>query len=425
MANVLVIGKGGREHTLAWWLAQSNYVYRIFCAPGNGGIEQIAKCINYDVNDFDGITKFCVDEKIDLVVVGPEAPLCGGLVNILQENKIPAFGPTKEAAMIECSKAFAKEFMKKYDILTADFKVFSDPREARKYIKQKGAPIVVKADGLAAGKGSIVCKSLEEAINAIDSIMVKKVFKEAGNKVVIEEYLEGEEATVLALSDGKTIRPLISSQDHKPIYDGDKGPNTGGMGAYAPAPIVTAKVMKRVYKDILVPTIEHMAEEGNPFVGCLYAGLMIKDNKPFVVEFNVRFGDPEAEVVLPLLVNDSYQLLKACLDGNLGKKEYKIKNKDVAACDVVMASGGYPGKYEIGKEIYGLDEIEYMDNVYVFHAGTKEKNNKFFTNGGRVLNVVGLGNTIEKAINTAYAAVNKISWENEYHRNDIGKKALR
>jgi phosphoribosylamine--glycine ligase len=396
MANVLVIGSGGREHALYWKLKQSENVQRIFCTPGNGGIDD---CLDYSVDDFEGILDFCKEYKIELAVIGPEAPLCDGIVDFLDQNGIKAFGPTKNASRIEGSKVFAKEFMKRYDIPTADFNAFDDYDDARDYTRNHGAPIVIKADGLAAGKGSIVCKTLDEANQALDDILVKKKFKDAGSHVVVEDFMEGEEASILALTDGTAVRTLASSQDHKPAYDGDRGPNTGGMGAYAPAPIVTPEVMDMVYKNILVPTIQNMAQEGNAFLGCLYAGLMIKENEPYVVEFNVRFGDPEAQPVLCLLDNDLYQLLKACVDGNLD--QYEIRNKPGSACTVVMASGGYPGKYEKGKEILGLDDAKHIDNLFVFHAGTKREG-KILTNGGRVLGPTGIGQDLGSAIEIAY-----------------------
>jgi phosphoribosylamine--glycine ligase len=420
MANVLVIGSGAREHALVWKLKQSSSIDRIYCAPGNAGIKQIAQCIDYAPNDAQGIVEFCEHMFIDLVVVSLEEQLCNGLVDTLQENRIKAFGPSKAAAQLEGSKAYAKEFMKKYAIPTADFEIFDNATKAEAYVKAKGGSIVIKADGLAAGKGSIVCKTQEDAINAIDTIMFKKKFKDAGNKIVIEEFMPGTEASIMALCDGKTIKALISSQDHKQIYDDDNGPNTGGMGAYAPAPIVTDMVMKKVYDNILIPTIKGMAEEGMPFVGCLYPGLMIYNNEPKVVEFNVRFGDPETQVVLPLLENDLYSLLAACVEGTLHKHE--IRNKEMAACCVVMASGGYPSTYEKDKEISGLDTVKQLPNIYVFHAGTKQKNGKYLTNGGRVLGVTGIDDTLEHAVYNAYVGVNKIRWEKEYHRKDIGNK---
>ena len=444
---MLVIGSGGREHALAWKLRQSEHVKELYCAPGNGGTCIDATNVPIQTDDFKGLANFVRNKSINLTVVGPEDPLVKGIVDYFYDNELVEkgyliFGPIREAAKLEGSKVFAKQFMKKYGIPTADFEVFDDFNKAYDYIKERGAPIVVKASGLAAGKGSIVSETLEEAVNALNRIMVKKEFGDSGKEVVIEEFMQGEEASILALTDGKTILPLVSSQDHKSVFEtqkdrerwlktgGDKlykdyeiGPNTGGMGAYAPAPIVTNEVMKKVYDKILSPTITHMAEEGNKFIGCLYAGLMIKDNEPRVVEFNVRFGDPEAQPVLSLLKNDLYELLMVCINGNLN--DYEIKNKKGAACCVVMASGGYPGEYKTGKEISGLDSLEGLTDVYVFHAGTKIENGKTLTNGGRVLGVTGTGNKIEQAIDAAYSAVSKISFENKYYRTDIGAKALK
>jgi phosphoribosylamine--glycine ligase len=442
MANVLVIGKGGREHALVWKLKQSENVDRVYCIPGSDGIAEIANCADYNVNDFNGIAEFCKEMNIDLVVPGPEDPLCEGIVDYLTERGIKTSGPSKAAARLEGSKAFAKEFMRKHDIPTADFEVFMDPDKAKDYVEAHGAPIVIKADGLAAGKGSKVCMTLDEAINAVDSILVKKEFKAAGNKIVIEDYLEGEEASILALTDGNTIRTLAPAGDYKPAFEtkhdrtrwlqsgGDRkyedrkiGPNTGSLGAYAPTPIVTPELMEKVYNRILNPTIKGMAEEGTLFVGCLYAGLMIKDGEPSVLEDNVRFGDPETQPILSLLESDLFLLLNACVEGNL--ERHQIKNREGAACCVVMASGSYPGSnYEKGKVISGLEEVKRLSDVYVFHAGTKKNNGRIETDGGRVLGVNGNGDNIWQAINTVYPAVSLIHWENEYHRTDIAEKAL-
>ena len=429
--NVLVIGSGGREHTLAWKLKQSKEVEKVYVAPGNGGTAQIAENVPIDVTkgkNYEQLADFVIENQIDLTVVGPEEPLVKGIVDYWENNKLIMngnliFGPSKAAAQLEGSKAFAKNFMKRHNIPTAGFENFINAKEAIDYIESKGAPIVVKASGLAAGKGALVCQTLEDAVNAVDRILVKKEFGDEGNLVVVEEFMQGEEASILALTDGKTIRTLVSSQDHKPVYDGDKGPNTGGMGAYAPAPIVTDEVMDKVYKKILIPTIEGMKAAENPFQGCLYAGLMIKDNEPRVVEFNVRMGDPETQPVLSLLETDLYILLRACCEYNLDK--YEVKNKQGASCCIVMSSGGYPGKYEKGKEISGLETIDHIQNVEVFHAGTKKtEDGKILTNGGRVLGVTGTANDIKTAIDTAYLGVKNIKWENEYHRKDIGAKAL-
>jgi phosphoribosylamine--glycine ligase len=430
--KVLVIGSGGREHTLAWKLKQSKEVDKVYVAPGNGGTAQIAENVPINVTkgeNYKQLADFVVQNQIDLTVVGPEEPLVKGIVDYWENNKLVLegnliFGPSQQAASLEGSKAFAKNFMKRHNIPTADFETFLEPEKALDYVKSEGAPIVVKASGLAAGKGALVCQTLEQAVNAVERILVDKEFGDEGKMIVVEKFMQGEEASILALTDGKTIRTLVSSQDHKPVYDGDKGPNTGGMGAYAPAPIVTDDVMQQVYDKILIPTIKGMEAEGNPFQGCLYAGLMIKDGKPKVVEFNVRMGDPETQPVLSLLESDLYVLLRACAEGNLDK--YDIKNKQGASCCVVMASGGYPESgYKKGKEISGLEAIDNMQNVDVFHAGTKKTDDgKIITSGGRVLGVTGTASDIKTAIDSAYLGVKSIKWDNEYHRTDIGAKAL-
>ncbi|MBI2129040.1 phosphoribosylamine--glycine ligase [Candidatus Woesearchaeota archaeon] len=429
MANVLVIGSGGREHALVWKLRKSDYVQNLYCAPGNGGTALNATNVPITINgsDFGGIDNLVREKKIDLTVVGPEVHLVNGIVDYYKDNGLIdeehfIFGPTKSAARLEGSKAFAKDFMFRHSIPTAGFKILYDSDAAKAYLRSQEMPIVIKASGLASGKGSIVCKTLEEADNSIERIMIKKEFKDSGDEVVIEEFMEGQEASILALTDGNEIRVLASSQDHKQIYDGDEGPNTGGMGAYAPAPIATDEIMAKVHERILLPTINGMKEENNPFTGCLYVGLMIKDKEPRVVEFNARFGDPEAQPVLSLLENDLYLLLKSCVKGTLGT--HQIRNKKGAACCVVMVSGGYPGKYEEGKEIFGLEDAANIENVYVFHAGTKKEGGKILTNGGRVLGVTGVGKNIEDSIKIAYSGVEKIRWEKEYHRTDIGAKAL-
>lgn len=451
MAKVLVIGSGGREHALAWKLRQSDLVEAVYCASGNGGTAIEAENVLIKEDNFNGIAEFVREKDIILTVIGPEAPLMKGIVDFFEKSGLTKeghliFGPSYDAALLEGSKVFAKKFMRTNSIQTAGFYVFEKAEEAKEYSRSlaqnRKYPIVVKASGLAAGKGSIVCQTLDEAIDAIERIMVKKEFKESGDKIVIEEFMKGEEASILALTDGETILALASSQDHKPAFEthadraiwlasgGDRryehheiGPNTGGMGAYAPAPVVNDIVMKKVYDKILIPAINGMNRRETPFKGCLYAGLMIDNNEPNVIEFNVRLGDPEAQPVLSLLEKDFYVLLKACAEGKL--QEHKIQNKNGAACCVVMASGGYPGKYETGKEIFGLEDAAKIENVHVFHAGTKSGNDgKVLTNGGRVLGVTGIGENIEDAIKAAYSGVKKISWENEYHRSDIGAKAL-
>ena len=424
--KVLVVGQGGREHALVWKIAQSPKVDVVYAAPGNGGIcdEPKARCVDISSDDLQGLCNFAKSEGIDLTVVGPEDPLVKGIVDVFEDAGLVIFGPTKAAAQLEGSKAYAKNFMKEMGIPTAQFEVFDNPEEAKRYIQGKGAPIVVKADGLAAGKGSIVCKTLEEALKAVDLIMVERVFGDAGNKVVVEDYLKGEEASFIVITDGKNIVPLASSQDHKPVYDNDEGPNTGGMGAYSPAPVVTDYVYERTMNEIVIPTIEGMAQRGIPFKGVLYVGLMIEDDKyPKVLEFNVRFGDPEAQPILMRMKSDLVDALLASINGTLDSCE--IEYLDDAAVCVVMASGGYPGKYEKGKEIFGLEKVEKMEKVKVFHAGTKKVNGKFVTNGGRVLGVTALGSDIKEAIDRAYEAVSKISWEGVHYRRDIGRKALR
>ncbi|MCX7991898.1 MAG: phosphoribosylamine--glycine ligase [Proteobacteria bacterium] len=419
--KVLIVGGGGREHALCWKIKQSILVKEIFCAPGNGGTALIAQNVPIKAEDVRGIVDFAKETKIDLVVIGPEAPLNLGLVDMLQKEGIMAFGPSKNSALLEGSKVFAKNIMRKYNIPTADFEVFDNPDLAKKYLLDKKAPIVVKADGLAAGKGVYVCKTTEEALNAIDDIMVKKIFGSAGDRLVIEECLEGEEASFLVFTDGKTVLPMDSSQDHKRVFDNDEGPNTGGMGAYSPAPVVTKEVFDKVMEKIIYPTIMGMEKEGCPFKGVLYAGLMIKDGEPYVLEFNTRFGDPEAQPLLMRIKNDIVPVLMGCIDGKL-ENEYLLWEQKHSVC-VVIASGGYPGEYKKGYEIKGLDEID-NDEVYVFHAGTKLVDGKIYTDGGRVLGVTALGDTIKSAIDNAYDAVSKICFEGMHYRKDIGRRAL-
>jgi phosphoribosylamine---glycine ligase len=418
--NVLVIGSGGREHAIVWKLRQSRLVGDIFCAPGNAGTAQIAKNIDIKAEDISGLLKFARNNKIDLTVVGPEAPLVAGIVDEFEKASLKIFGPSRIAAQLEGSKIFSKQFMKDNGIPTADFKVFDDANKAKDYAGKRSAPMVVKADGLAAGKGVIVCKSNTEAVEAIDRIMVKKVFGEAGNKILIEDFLSGEEASILTITDGKDYVTLLSSQDHKRIFDNDKGENTGGMGAYAPAPIVDQMMSERIEREIISPTIEGMARK-SPFKGCLYSGVMFTEKGPMVLEYNCRFGDPETQPVLSLLETDFYEMLEASATGKIAS--VKTRNSSGAACCVVMASGGYPSSYEKGKVISGLENPP--KDVFVFHAGTAIKDGKVVTNGGRVLGVTGVGSDIATAIKVAYGGVSQIKWENEYHRTDIGQKALR
>ncbi len=419
--NILVVGSGGREHALVWKLKQSKHVNKIYCASGNAGIAQIASIVDIKPEDIKSLADFAEKNKIDLTVVGPEAPLVSGIVDEFEKRNLKIFGPNKAAAQLEGSKVFSKEFMKRNKISTADFKIFEDATEAKDYIIEKGVPIVIKADGLAAGKGVMICKTIEEAIRTVDEIMVERKFGDAGNKIIVEDLLIGEEVSILTITDGKNFVILLPSQDHKRIFDGDAGGNTGGMGAYAPAPLIGDEMKKRIEEEIIKPTINGMMKEGNSFKGCLYLGLMITENEPKVLEYNCRFGDPEAQPVLSLLETDFYEILDASANESI--KSIELKNKEGAACCVVMASGGYPGNYEKGKIIDGLEKIP--KNVVVFHAGTSIKNGKIVTSGGRVLGVNGVGNDISSAIKIAYNGVKRIRWENEYHRTDIGQKALK
>ena len=416
--NILVIGSGGREHALFWKLSESPQTERIYAIPGNPGMGEMT---DIAVTDNAAILQFAKEKDIGLVVVGPEVPLMNGLVDELEAAGIPAFGPRANAAEIEGSKSFAKDLMKKYGIPTARYEVFAEAEAARAYIRSEGAPIVVKADGLAAGKGVVVAMTEQEALDAVDAIMEHNSFGDAGARVVIEEFMEGEEASLLAFTDGTVIRPMISAQDHKRAFDGDKGPNTGGMGTYAPAPVMTPELTERAVEEILKPTISAMEKEGRAYRGCLYLGLMITADGPKVVEFNARFGDPETQVVLPLLDGDLVQIMHACAGGTLA--DVPIRWKDGAAVCVVLAAGGYPASYEKGNEIYGIGNAEKL-GALVFHAGTAKKNGKIVTNGGRVLGVVGMGKDIASAVQSAYDAVDQISFKGEYHRKDIAHRAL-
>lgn len=421
--RILVIGGGGREHTLVWKIAQSPLVEKIYCVPGNAGISDLADCERMDVEgDLGPLAQFAMDRKVDLTVVGPEDPLANGIVDYFENLGLKTFGASKAATEIEASKVFSKNLMVKYGIPTAKAESFDDPQEAASYIREAGAPIVVKADGLAKGKGVFPCRDLPAALDAANTIMVEKAFGEAGNRVLVEDFLEGEEASFIAFTDGKTILPMASSQDHKPIYDGDRGPNTGGMGAYSPAPVVTDEVHDLIMETIMKPAVKGMAAEGRLYKGVLYAGLMIADGKPKVLEFNARFGDPENQAVIPRLKSDIVPIMQACVDGTLDKVQMDWDDRP-AVC-VVMASGGYPGPYEKGKVITGLEAAGAMEDVVVFHAGTAKKDNEVVTNGGRILGVTALGSDIKDAIDRAYRAVDKISFEKAYCRRDIGHRAL-
>ena len=420
--NVLIIGSGGREHALAWKVAQSPLVEKLYCAPGNAGIAQTATCVDIGVNDTDKLAAFAKDNGIGLTIVGPEDPLAHGIVDRFSAEGLTVFGPTAAAARLEASKVFAKDFMRRHNIPTAAYAEFDAPDPAIDYVKRQGAPIVVKADGLAAGKGVTVARDVETAIQAIREAMVEKAFGGAGTKVVIEECLVGEEASILAFADGDAVIPMIPSQDHKPLLDGDAGPNTGGMGAYSPTPVVTPEILQATMEQILRPSITGMAAEGAVYRGCLYAGLMITETGPKVVEFNCRFGDPETQVVLPQLESDLVPILLACCDGTLAQTP--IAWKTGACVTVVMASGGYPKAYEKLKPITGLAEAQRDPEVMVFHAGTKQQGADVVTNGGRVLNVTAIGPDIASTIDKAYAAVRQIAFEKAHYRSDIGAKAL-
>lgn len=418
--NVLLIGGGGREHALAWKISQSPLLEKFFAIPGSPGIADFAECVdNISINDNAALVEFAKGNAIDLVVVGPEAPLVNGLVDVLNDAGIKAFGSTKDAAQIEGSKIFAKRLMKKYGIPTAAFEVFDNPDDAKDYIRKQGAPIVIKADGLAAGKGVIVAQTLDEALNAVDEM---KTFGAAGSKIVVEEFMDGEEASVLALTDGETILPLTAAQDHKRVNDGDKGLNTGGMGAYAPAPIVDDKIATQVEEKILKPTIAALRAEGITYRGCLYAGLMIKDGAAKVVEFNCRFGDPETQVVLPLMESDLLELMQACADGTLSDKEISW-SKASAVC-VIMASGGYPKSYKKDLSIDGVTKAKAL-GAMIFHAGTKLKDNELVTSGGRVLGVTIIAPTLREAVDKVYRCVEVIHFDNVHYRRDIAARALK
>jgi len=421
--KILVIGSGGREHALVWKIRQSSRVSDIYCAPGNAGIADLAQCVDINVTDIDALAAFADEHAIDLTVVGPEASLTAGIVDTFDQKGLKIFGPNRAAAALEGSKAFSKDFLKKYQIPTANFKVFSEPKKAKKYIEKCGAPIVVKADGLAAGKGVIVASTIDQAKEAVDLIMKQKKFGSAGNQVIVEQCLVGEEASFIAFTDGKTVLPLPTSQDHKAVFDNDRGPNTGGMGAYSPAPVVTDEISRFVMDKVMLPTVRGMAAEGRFYKGMLYAGLMIADGRVDVLEFNCRFGDPEAQPLLMRLQTDIIDIFEATIDGRLDEIQIEIDPRP-ALC-VVMASGGYPGAYEAGKQIRGLKGVQDRPDMTVFHAGTKRKNGRLVTAGGRVLGVTAIGENLEAARNTAYQAVDKINWAGCHYRRDIGDKAIR
>ncbi len=417
MTNVLVIGSGGREHALSWKLSQSTKVDKVFTAPGNGGTQNN---ISISVDNIEDLVKFAQENNC-FTVVGPEAPLAAGIVDVFCEKNLKIFGPTQKAAQLESSKIWAKNFMKRNQIPSAKFEIFDDAQKAKDYVKLLDFNVVVKADGLAAGKGVIVCNSTEEAISAIDTILVKKTFGEAGNKIIIEERIDGIEASYIALSDGNIAIPMATSQDHKRIFDDDNGPNTGGMGAYSPTPIIDESMGKKIQEKVIDKTIQSMKNEGIIFKGFLYAGIMIKDGEPYVLEYNVRMGDPECQPITMRMDFDLYDYLLVSSEGRLSELPPPSWKKQSAVC-VVLASEGYPESYPKGDEISGLDSTD--DNSYIFHAGTKKQDGKILTNGGRVLGVTALGDTLESSIANAYAAAEKITWPHKYCRKDIGKKGL-
>ncbi len=421
--KVLVVGSGGREHALAWAIAKSPNCKKLYCAPGNGGIADVAECVDISAEDIDAIVEFAIDENIDFVVIGPEGPLVLGLADKLAEHDIKSFGPSAGAAMIEGSKGLMKDLCAKYDIPTAEYARFDECDAAKEYIRAHGAPIVVKADGLAAGKGVILCRNENEAYAAIDHMMIEDQFGDAGSEVVIEEMMEGEEASFFALVDGEHALALVGAQDHKAAFDGDEGPNTGGMGAYTPAPALDDALSKQVMEDIIEPTIKGLAAEGTPYQGVLYAGLMITEQGPKLIEYNCRFGDPECQPLMMRLKSDALDLLLATAEGRLDKVKPKWHND--AALSVVMAAEGYPGSYDKGTEIKGLDEAGNVDGVTVFHAGTKRDGDKLLAVGGRVLNVTAMAPTVAEAQKKAYEAVDKIDWPEGFCRRDIGWRAVK
>jgi phosphoribosylamine--glycine ligase len=420
--NVLIIGSGGREHALAWKIRQSPRVQRVLCAPGNAGIAQVAELVPLAVDDVAAFVRFARDEHIDLTVVGPELPLTLGIADEFQRHGLRIFGPTRAGARIEGSKAFAKELLRRCNVPTGFFSTFSDADEASRYVAEVGAPIVVKADGLAAGKGVVICQSLKEAEDAIDEIMRTRIYGDAGERVVIEEFLQGEEVSFIGLSDGHTVLPLASSQDHKRAFDGDTGPNTGGMGAYSPAPIVTPALHDRIMHEIMEPVVKGLNELKVDYRGVLYAGLMITESGPKVLEFNARFGDPECQPLMLRLKSDVVELMEACIDGRLAEVAAEWDAR-AAAC-VVLAAAGYPGPYGKGKAIRGLDALREWQNGVVFHAGTVRRDDTIVTNGGRVLGVTALGATVRDAVTEAYWGVEHLHWDGMHYRHDIGYRAL-
>ena len=418
--KVLIIGSGGREHALAWKIAKSRQVEKIYCAPGNAGIEEFAECVPIKAIEFEKLADFAQNQNIDLTVVGMDDPLVGGIVDVFEERKLRIFGPRKNAAILEGSKVFSKDLMKKYNIPTAAYKNFTSAKDAIRYMKTEATfPIVLKADGLALGKGVLICNTLDEALAGVKEIMEDKKFGSAGNCMVIEEFLQGREVSVLAFVDGKTIKTMTSAQDHKRAGDGDTGLNTGGMGTFSPSPFFDKKLQKECQKTIFQPTVDAMRAEGREFKGIIFFGLMLTEKGPKVLEYNARFGDPETQVVLPRMKNDIVEIFEACIDGTLDQCELDFM--DNAAVCVVLASEGYPVKYEKGYEIKGLEKFKDQDEYFVFHAGTARRDSKIVTNGGRVLGITALGDDLKTARKKAYSAVDWVEFDNKYYRHDIGK----
>jgi phosphoribosylamine--glycine ligase len=417
--KILIVGGGGREHTLVWKVAQNKKVTKIYCAPGNAGISEIAECVDIAATDINALVEFAKEKKIDLTIIGPDDPLVIGIVDAFEAENLRVFGPRKNAAIIEGSKTFSKDLMKKYNIPTASYKSFTDAEEAKKYLESSDFPIVLKADGLALGKGVLICKDLAEACEGVNSIMINKNFGSAGNILVIEEFMTGREVSVLAFCDGENILPMTSAQDHKRAKDGDQGLNTGGMGTFSPSPYYTDEMAAECMETIYKPTMQAMKAEGRPFVGILFVGLMMTPKGIKVLEYNARFGDPETQVVLPRMKSDLIDVIDACLEQRLDK--FNLEFDDNAAVCVVLASNGYPEHYEKGFAIEGLENFNQKEGYYVFHAGTKSTENGIVTNGGRVLGVSALGENLTQAKKNAYHAVNWIEFENKYYRSDIGK----
>lgn len=420
--RILVVGSGGREHALCWKIAQSPHCDELFCAPGNGGISRIAECVQIKADDIEALGDFAEEEGIDLTVVGPERPLIAGVCDHFRSRGLTIYGPNAAAARLEGSKAFANDIVRRAGAPGKEFEVFDDPEAARRYIRKMGAPIVVKADGDAAGKGVTVAETVEDALDAVDRCMVEHEFGAAGDRVVVEEFLEGQECSIKLFCDGETFIPMVPSQDYKRIYDGDEGPNTGGMGCYSPVPVVTQEVLDRIIDEIVRPTLKQMADDGNHYTGTLYAGIILTEGGPRLLEYNCRFGDPETQVVLPRLQSDLVDLLLAAAEGRLSEVE-AVWDERPAVC-VVCASGGYPGSYETGKRISGLKDANAEDNVVVFHAGTERMGRSYFTDGGRVLGVTAMGETFEEARDQAYHAVGLIDFDDMYFRTDIAERAI-